>query len=240
MAALAGLGCAGTSLTENADIDALRQTSVMTQEDVRAVRELLESRETGNSDATAEILLTLEDLEARFDRLEAQLTDLLDGLARYQRPGSGPGVAPAPGGTASDPGGSQIPPPPVSGTPADPRSEYEAAYLEVTRGHYDAAVVAFEAFVRAHPSSDLADNAIYWIGESHYASRDFNRAAEAFVRLIDSYPSGDKVPAAMLKLGFAFQENGDTAAARRYLETLTERFPKSEEAAKARARLAEL
>jgi TolA-binding protein len=44
----------------------------------------------------------------------------------------------------------------------------------------------------------------------------------------------------MLKLGFAFQENGDLVAARRYLETLVDRFPESDEAAKARARLAEL
>jgi tol-pal system protein YbgF len=245
--AAAVTGCAGRSLTATADIDALRQTSVTTQEELRELRSLVEQSADRRTDTDAELLLAIEDLEARFARIEAQLVDLLDGLARFQAPRSA-APAPAGAGTGDDIPEGAMPPPGVAAgeppsmvaTPGNPRSRYEAAYLDVTRGNYDAAITAFESFVRDYPSDDLADNAVYWIGECYYAKREFNRAAEAFVRLIDAYPSGDKVPAAMLKLGFAFQENGDPVAARRYLETLVDRFPESEEATKARARLAEL
>jgi len=244
--AFALVGCTGTSLTSNAELDALRQTSVNTQQEVREIRALIESQGSGTGASQSDVLIALDELETRFDRLEAQLTDLLDGMARFQQqrvsapPASMSGSPsegtplPLPGST---PGGA---PPAISAPPADPRAAYEAAYLEVTRGSYDAAITKFDEFVRNNPSSDLADNAVYWIGESYYAKRDFNRAAEAFTRLIDAYPSGDKVPAAMLKLGFAFHENGDPVAARRYLETLVERFPNSDEASKAQVRLAEL
>lgn len=213
-------GCAAGALGgRSAEIDAERRRQEEIRQGIQEIKRLQEEEAKRRIDREAEILLTLEDLEGRLERLDYQLRDLLDGLSRAP-------VRPAPSGATG--GGALI---------EDPRSAYEAAYLEVTRGHYDLAADAFEAFIRKFPTSDLTDNATYWIGECRYAQRDFNRAVEAFVRLIDTYPNADKVPAAMLKLGYAFAEIGDTAAARRHLQGLVDQFPDTDEAAKARERL---
>jgi tol-pal system protein YbgF len=219
--ALCLTGCAaGTFGGRSAEIDAERRRQEEIRQGIQEIKRLQEEEAKRRIDREAEILLTLEDLEGRLERLDYQLRDLLDGLSRAP-------VRPSPSGSTS--GETSL---------EDPRSAYEAAYLEVTRGHYDLAADAFEEFIRKFPASDLTDNATYWIGECRYAQRDFNRAVEAFVRLIDTYPSADKVPAAMLKLGYTFAEMGDTAAARRYLQGLVDQFPGTDEAAKARERLA--
>lgn len=219
-------GCAGTTMTSTAELDALKGSVDATRREVQALRQSQSAPDPSANDL-AEVLLTLEDVETRLDRIEAQLIDLLDGLSRTQaeaRPVTDPGVLN----------------PPAQGGATDARGAYEAAYLEVTRGNYDRAIAAFGDFLRQHPSTDLSDNAVYWIGECHYVKREFNRSVEAFVRLMDTYPGGDKVPAALLKLGFAFQELGDRDAARRYLNELIDRFGSSDEAAKAQERLREL
>ncbi len=216
-------GCAGTALGGGAELQAVRATQGEMRRELADLKQAEAREAEKRGDADAEILLALDDLEARLERIENQLRDLMDGLGRTLARTSAP--EPAPVGDA----------PPV--TSQDPRGLYEAAYLQVTRGQYDLAVNAMEDFVRQFPSSDLADNAVYWIGESYYAMRRFNQAVEAFVRLIDAYPRGDKVPAAMLKLGYAFSEMGDAATARRYWTSLVEKYPDREEAALARTRL---
>ena len=87
------------------------------------------------------------------------------------------------------------------------------------------------------PDSDLADNAQYWIGESFYAQRDFDRAIQEFLQAVDGYPGGDKHPAALLKIGYSFLQTGDRDSARSYLKRLVEEFPNSDEAELARNKI---
>ena len=51
------------------------------------------------------------------------------------------------------------------------------------------------------------------------------------------FPKGEKVPAALLKQGLSFAELNDRLDARLILQELVDRFPDSEEAAKAKQRL---
>jgi TolA-binding protein len=51
------------------------------------------------------------------------------------------------------------------------------------------------------------------------------------------YPQSGKVPAAVLKQGFAFAELGERVNARLILQELVEKYPQSQEATKAKARL---
>jgi len=225
-------GCAGTSLTSNSEIQAIRAR----QEDVaRAVAELKAIEEKRAAEgSTDEVRSSLEDVAARLDRLENQLRDLLDGLSRAQVGARKPGSTPSDTGSAPFSGPEDAAPP-----DAEARALYDSSYTEVTRGHYDLAITSFEEFLRRFPTHDLADNALYWIGESHYVQREFQPAVDSFVKLLDAYPQGDKVPAALLKLGYAFGEEGEAETSQRYLERLVTEFPQSDEAQKARDRLAQ-
>lgn len=117
------------------------------------------------------------------------------------------------------------------------KKDYEEAWKLLERKEHRAAIARFKEFIKKYPQSEYADNAQYWIGESHYALREFDQAILEFDAVRRKYPKGDKVPAALLKQGFAFAELGDKVDARLLLQELVDRYPQSEEAAKAKQKL---
>ena len=116
------------------------------------------------------------------------------------------------------------------------KREYDDAFRVVERKDYRAAIIKLRDFIKRYPASDLADNAQYWLGECHYALKEYDRAILEF-DAVRNYPNGDKMPAALLKQGFAYAELNDRVDARKVLQELVERYPQSEEAGKAKAKL---
>ena len=90
------------------------------------------------------------------------------------------------------------------------------------------------------PSSPLADNALYWIGECAYSQRKFEDAVNAFNELILVFPQGDKVAAAYLKKGMSFAEMGRTEEALAAFRLLVAKFPVEEETRIAQQKIKEL
>ena len=117
------------------------------------------------------------------------------------------------------------------------KRDYEAALRLMDKKDYRAAITRFKDFIKKYPKSRLANNAQYWIGECYYAVREFDQAIVEFDAVRRKYPQGDKVPAALLKQGFAFAELGEKVNARLVLQELVEKYPQSQEAARAKARL---
>lgn len=99
---------------------------------------------------------------------------------------------------------------------------------------------AWGELLNKHPKSDYADNARYWIGESYYAEKDFASAILEFDKVVRDYPAGDKVAAALLKQGLAFLEIGEKEGGVATLQDVVKKYPKSEEAKKAKERLQKL
>lgn len=126
---------------------------------------------------------------------------------------------------------------PTMGESEEVRKGYEEAFRLLEQKDYRASIARFGEFLKKYPNNDYADNAHYWIGESHYALREFDQAILEFDAVRRKYPKGDKVPAALLKMGFAFAELGDKVDTRLILQELIDRYPQSEEAAKARQKL---
>ncbi len=120
---------------------------------------------------------------------------------------------------------------------ADARKLYDQAYLDYQRGNYSLAVLGFREYLRRNPSTDLSDNAQFWIGECFYAQRDFTSAVQEFQKVVDQYPRGNKVPAALLKIGYSYLQLGDKASARRYLKAVIDQYPNADEADTARNKL---
>src|ERR1051326_6580573 len=56
-------------------------------------------------------------------------------------------------------------------TPGNPEQLFAAAYSDYSRGNYDLALSEFRQYVETYPSSELADNAQYWIGEILYTQK---------------------------------------------------------------------
>ncbi len=183
------------------------------------------------------------------ERLERRVAEL-EALSRPSRPAAPPAAAPAarppvveapvaaPLSVAAWVEEDDLADDPPPGAPAGtPQAVYEAALALHDGGRAGEAESAFRAFLAAHPSSDLADNAWFWIGESRLSRQDPLGAAEAYRQAIERYPQGNKVPDALLKLGHALDLAGDAGAARAVWQELVQRFPTTAAAESARGRL---
>lgn len=117
---------------------------------------------------------------------------------------------------------------------------YEAAQNQRRIGNYQAAILAFQSFVKQYPKSTLASSAQYWIGDSYFNLRDFRMAINSQRLLIVSYPDSPKVPDALLNIASSQLEMGDSAAARKTMDEIVAKHPASDAADKAKRRLANL
>ena len=125
----------------------------------------------------------------------------------------------------------------ATGESALVKKDYELGWQAMEKRDYRVAISRFKEFLKKHPKSNLADNAQYWIGESHYGLREFDQAIIEFDAVRRRYPQGDKVSAALLKQGYAFAELGEKVNARLLLQEVVEKFPETPEAARAKMKL---
>jgi len=96
-----------------------------------------------------------------------------------------------------------------------------------------------ETFLKRYPDDALAVNAAYWVGETYYAEKDYEKAILQFEDIIQKYGEHPKVASALLKQALAFEATGDKATGRLLLQRVIDRFPLSDEAAKAKEKLRE-
>ncbi|MSQ47124.1 MAG: tol-pal system protein YbgF [Deltaproteobacteria bacterium] len=142
------------------------------------------------------------------------------------------------------------PPPPALALPSEDeltlakesfeaQEEYRAAWQALSGQRYNEAIQQFRTFQRKNPTSEMADDAQYWIGESYFTRRDYNRAILELNDVL-KYRKGDKAPAALLRQAEAFDEIGDKTDARLILQKLLNDYPNSREAKDAREQLQSL
>jgi tol-pal system protein YbgF len=120
------------------------------------------------------------------------------------------------------------------------RAEYERILAYFKEGNLEGSRDGFSAFLTEYPNSDLAPNARYWLGESHYGKKDYKQAIESYDRVELDYPQSEKVPAAILKKGFAYLALKDKKRASSAFKQVVTLYPKSPEAGKAYDKLNQL
>jgi tol-pal system protein YbgF len=228
-----------------------------TQNDIAETRNLLRALGT-----------RLERIESHVNTLATRVEEINQRVDGVRRPGTQPPVTSAapPAGSPIAPGPSvgvptPAPPPAGSASPSprpatgalQPQDVYQMAYLDFSKGSYALAIEGFREFIRRFPRDDHADDAQYWIGESHLAlARSYEKdqperateelkiAVREFRKVIANYPRGEKVPTALYREALTLLELKQTAQARSSLQYLVDNFPRAEEAPLARERLTAL
>ena len=104
---------------------------------------------------------------------------------------------------------------------------YAAAFELLKEQKYELSSLAFIRFLSAFPGSSLNDNAQYWLSESYYVTKQFERALEQFTKVIELYPRSRKVSDALLKVGYCNYELGNWSDARRVFERIENDYPES-------------
>ena len=196
----------------------------------------------------------MQDVQARVAKLGQQMNDIqgllqsidgkISGGVSTQQ--SGYSGAPAPGSslqTQPNPGASQ-PPQAANPVPSMPAISadtlYQNALRDFSTGKYDLARQEFGDYVRTFPTNDLASNAQFYLGEISYAQGDFQNAIAQYEIVTSNYPKSFKLAAAQLKKSFAEIELGMKSTGIRDLREVLRRFPGSDEARRAQAKLKEL
>jgi len=121
------------------------------------------------------------------------------------------------------------------------KNAYTAAYLALKSGRFDEASKAFNKQLDSYPQGEYADQAWYWLGESHLAQQSQQEnALHAFKYVADHYPESVKHASALLKLGQLSEMSGKKGAAVAYYSRLIKEHPESTLSEQARAALVDL
>ncbi|MGK2906695.1 MAG: tol-pal system protein YbgF [Desulfuromonadales bacterium] len=231
-----------TSGGVRAHVETLARNQADFQAELDGVRVDLQSMQgrTGDQERTNENLR--QDLALLRDELSLQLADHAQRLALLE-PG-GARIEPAqvsapsslvfvpPANTVSAEAG-----PKASSTPLGESAPelYERGLKKIREGQdFSGGRELMETFLKRYPDDALAINAAYWVGETYYAEKNYEKAILKFEDIIQKHGEHPKVASAMLKQAMAFESSGDKATARLLLQRVIERFPLSDEAKKSK------
>ena len=153
------------------------------------------------------------DIDQRLQELEKANAN----LTVFEGGSLDPGQLPVPGGTD--------------------RANYQAAFELLKQGRYDQAAIALKQFMVAFPSSELSDNAQYWLAETHYVTQQYAEALPAFQTVVERYPESRKIPDALLKIGYCNYELKRLTAAEKALRAVVDQYPETTAARLASQRL---
>lgn len=232
--------------------------------DISLIQGRMESFQDSFGKRNDEQLKVRQDLEIRIAQLDEQVRALQSQIEALSKAGGTTGVAPTATPVSSPIAGASpaptrpVPDAPPTPLPLTPEQREKVQAIKSGAGketdlqiyqrgaealdgkRYADARAIWNELLTKFPKSDYADNARYWMGESYYAEKDFASAILEFDKVVRDYPGGDKVPAALLKQGLAFLEIGEKEGGVATLQDLVKKYPKSEEAKKARDRLQKL
>jgi len=194
--------------------------------------------------------------DPRVGELQTQLTELLeridvlnDRIARLEEGAPAPAAPAVVASSAPAPAPETPATAPAVAQPQQPQQpqralvgaqiaeDYRQAIMLVGRGRNEDARRAFEGVFQADPNGDLADNALFWIGETYFAAKDYTNAVRYYNRVVSDYSTQNKAPDALFKIALSQERTGDLALARRTLQQVIDRYPYSSPASSAKAEM---
>lgn len=82
---------------------------------------------------------------------------------------------------------------------------YDQARAAFEEKQYDSAIMQFSQFAKRYSSTELTDNAYYWLGKCYLAKDEPLLALDEFSRLITDFPNGNKVPDAQFEIARIYE-----------------------------------
>ncbi len=202
---LAGIGCAPqldrieVAIQDNHDeISVMKAENKRLMQEVSALGQLLRMDRNAGDESSAMRLSRLSQLSTQIDQLMNKLDDnteyMRDLSARVDLLATRSGL-PTLGEykpPVANEGG-------VDGLVEQGQATYDMALLDRDQGNNDLARQGFEEFLTQYPSSEKADDALYWLGDIAYGEDQFETALGYFEQLLGSYPAAEFAPAALYK-----------------------------------------
>jgi tol-pal system protein YbgF len=223
---LLGSGCASHRQVAEVSMQVEQVRKDHTQ--IKATLAHLDTLLTQQSDAqkrlNAELKLSMGAIEERMLLVEQRMEDLGGQITQtgLRRDVSRPRSEPADSADSTKTPGQ-----------VDQLKLYQLAYADLTKGNYKMAISGFEELLKQHPTSALADNAVYWIAECHYIQKSYAEAQTWYGKLIKDYSKSEHVSSAKYKLGMSLYNQQFKTKAKQYFQDVVKDYPGTEEANKA-------
>jgi len=237
-----GWGCATPQETAN-----LQQSINILFDRVQKLEDRVQG--TGSQEQrVADVYSRMEELQVKVGSLNGRIEEQQRQLDRMSAaglsappPSYSPGPAPSAAADQAPAGASTPEPKIVIKEEQDPQKALYNNTLQLyQQGNFEAARKEAQSFLAKYPKSELADNALFLVGEAYYSEKRYKEAIETYQQVLDRYPKGNKVPSALLKQAGSFQQLGDATAARILYERLVESHPGSPQAQLAQKELKQL
>ena len=192
--------------------------------EMRAVKEQLLQVQTLLGQSQANINRIRAELEARAQAAVVQPPPAPTGTPTA--PGSVSGGTP-PGAVSAG----QLPVRPDTSTRSGGASQLYQQGMDVLRsGAPQSARTAFQELLSNFPTSDLAPDAQFQIGQSLLNEKNYGGADAAFGAVVAKYADSPRAPAALFKRATIAKLQGNMPEAKKLLQEVISRFPKSDEA----------
>jgi tol-pal system protein YbgF len=114
---------------------------------------------------------------------------------------------------------------------------FQASYMDLTLGNYDLALQGFKNYLARFPGASNAADAHYYLGESYYSLSRYLEAVAEYQTVVKDYPKSRLAPSSYLKSGYCYQRLEEGDLAEKAFRELMSRYPRSEEAERARVEL---
>lgn len=116
-------------------------------------------------------------------------------------------------------------------------TDFDAALNLFRTARYEEAQTAFTQFLKEHPRSKHKPAAYFWLGQTHFALRDYPAAIHEFGQVVSLAPTHERAPEALFAVANCYVKLKQYGQARATLTDLVQQYPDSEAAAAARQRL---
>jgi tol-pal system protein YbgF len=133
------------------------------------------------------------------------------------------GAAPSSPGASTSAPATAAPTQPVA-EEKDAKAFADANALSQSARHKEA-FAAFDAFLREYPTSKFAPDALYGMGYSQFALKNYKSSIATQQKVIDLHPQSAKVPDAMYNMANGQIQLGQVSSAKKTLRDLVAKFP---------------
>lgn len=126
---------------------------------------------------------------------------------------------------------------PAATADADVYKAYKAAYNLSQENKHKEAYEAFDAFITQFPESKYTPDAIYGLGYSQFALKNYQSSIASQQKLLAVYPNSAKAPNAMYSIANSQIQLGQVNSAKKVLQNLIAKYPGAAITPNAKARL---
>ena len=154
----------------------------------------------------------LKKLEARVTELEQAQAQMLEALKKVQ--------------DAS-----------AAATATDPVELFDKGKAQFEAGNFEGAIESLGAYLKAPKAKVAVERATFLRGEAYYQLKQYKKAIVDYSKFPEKFTKSTHMPVALYKIGLCFEALGMKDDARSFYQELVDKYPKSPEARRVKAKL---